>query len=125
MLLGNKTNIISACAYIAHARKLRVVGTGALCCFVLLSLLTILPVSYKGNDAEAISINSYLKSIKVKLYEKEIELINRGFVVTAELLKDAYLDRVDSIKEKTLLDVFKEHNDAQRQGYVSFQCFHK
>ena len=67
----------------------------------------------KGKDAEAASINSYLKAIKVKLYEKEIELLNRGFVVTAELLKDAYLDRVDSIKEKTLLDVFKEHNAAQ------------
>ncbi len=67
----------------------------------------------KGKDAEATSINSYLKAIKVKLYEKEIELLNRGFVVTAELLKDAYLDRVDSIKEKTLLEVFKEHNAAQ------------
>ena len=54
----------------------------------------------KGKDEEAQSLNSYLKAIKAKLYQKEAELLDRGFIITAELLRDAYFDKVESLKEK-------------------------
>ena len=48
----------------------------------------------KGKDKEAQSLNNYLKAIRAKLYQKEAELLDRGFVITAELLRDAYFDKV-------------------------------
>lgn len=68
----------------------------------------------KGKDEEATSLNNYLKSIKVRLYEKEAELLNKGFVVTAQLLYDAYLDKVEILKEKSLLKVLADHNKERK-----------
>ena len=69
----------------------------------------------KGKDEEAQSLNNYLKAIKAKLYQKEAELLERGFVITAELLRDAYFDKVESLKEKSLFEVFEEHNQEQEK----------
>lgn len=68
----------------------------------------------KGKDEEAQSLNNYLKAIKAKLYQKEAELLDRGFIITAELLRDAYFDKVESLKEKSLFEVFEEHNQEQK-----------
>ena len=38
----------------------------------------------KGKDEEAQSLNNCLKAIKAKLYQKEAELLDRGFIITAE-----------------------------------------
>lgn len=69
----------------------------------------------KDKDEEAQSLNNYLKAIKAKLYQKEAELLERGFVITAELLRDAYFDKVESLKEKSLFEVFEEHNQEQEK----------
>lgn len=69
----------------------------------------------KGRDEEAQSLNNYLKAIKAKLYQKEAELLDRGFIITAELLRDAYFDKVESLKEKSLFVVFEEHNREQEK----------
>ena len=69
----------------------------------------------KGKDEEAQSLNNYLKAIKAKLYQKEAELLERDFVITAELLRDAYFDKVESLKEKSLFEVFEEHNQEQEK----------
>lgn len=69
----------------------------------------------KGKDEEAKALNAFLKSVVTKLYDKEVELNKRGFIVTAELLKDAYFDKVESIKEHTLMEVFTEHNNEQEK----------
>lgn len=71
----------------------------------------------KGKDEEATSLNNYLKSVKAKLYEKEAELLDRGFVITAQLLYDAYFDKVECLKERSLLSVLEEHN-AERKAMV-------
>lgn len=68
----------------------------------------------KGKDEEAKSLNQFLQAVKNKLYEKESELMERGFVVTAELLRDAYFDKVEALKEKTLLTVIREHNEERK-----------
>lgn len=69
----------------------------------------------KGKDEETQSLNNYLKAIKAKLYQKEAELLDRGFIITAELLRDAYFDKVESLKEKSLFEVFEEHNKEQEK----------
>ena len=69
----------------------------------------------KGKDEEAQSLNNYLKAIKAKLYQKEAELLDRGFIITAELLRDAYFNKVESLKEKSLFEVFEEHNKEQEK----------
>lgn len=71
----------------------------------------------KGKDEEATSLNNYLKSVRAKLYEKEAELLDRGFVITAQLLYDAYFDKVACLKERSLLSVLEEHN-AERKAMV-------
>lgn len=71
----------------------------------------------KGKDEEAASLNNYLKAVKAKLYEKEAELLDRGFVITAQLLYDAYFDKVECLKERTLLSILEEHN-AERKAMV-------
>ncbi len=69
----------------------------------------------KRKDEEAQSLNNYLKAIKAKLYQKEAKLLDRGFIITAELLRDAYFDKIESLKEKTLFEVFEEHNQEQEK----------
>lgn len=69
----------------------------------------------KSKDEEAQSLNNYLKAIKAKLYQKEAELLERGFIITADLLRDAYFDKVESIKERSLFEVFEEHNQEQEK----------
>lgn len=44
-----------------------------------------------------------------------MELLKNGFIITASLLRDAYLGKVDSLNEKTLLKVFEEHNQDQQK----------
>ena len=69
----------------------------------------------KGKDDEAKSLNQFLQAVRTRLYEKETELMERGFVVTAELLRNAYFDKVEALKEKTLLEVLREHNEERKK----------
>ena len=61
----------------------------------------------KGNNPESKTINEYLSSVKVRLLQCETDLINNGFIITSELLRDAYLNNVEKLKDRTLFDVFK------------------
>lgn len=69
----------------------------------------------KGKDQETQNLNNYLKAIKAKLYQKEAELLERGFIITAQILYDAYFDKVESLKERSLFEVFEEHNQEQKK----------
>lgn len=69
----------------------------------------------KGKDEEAKSLNNYLKAVKAKLYQKEAELLDRGFIITAKLLYEAYQEKIESLKEKSLFEVFAEHNQEQQK----------
>ncbi|MDR0954455.1 MAG: site-specific integrase, partial [Rikenellaceae bacterium] len=64
-----------------------------------------------GNSREAVTLNQYLTSIAGKLKEKYLLMTEQGLVVTASMLKDAYLGV--NIKTNTLLGIFKEFNDRQ------------
>ena len=69
----------------------------------------------KGKDQETQNLNNYLKATKAKLYQKEAELLERGFIITAQILYDAYFDKVESLKERSLFEVFEEHNQEQEK----------
>lgn len=43
----------------------------------------------KGNSHEANLINDFLVEFRNRIYEKEIELMKRGYMVTVHILKDA------------------------------------
>ena len=69
----------------------------------------------KGKTAEAKLLNAYLNQLRNKVYLKEIELMQRGFLITARLLRDAVTDKVEALNEKTMFQVFAEHNEEQRK----------
>ena len=69
----------------------------------------------KGKTAEAKLLNAYLSQLRNKVYLKEIELMQRGFLITARLLRDAVTDKVEALNEKTMFQVFAEHNEEQRK----------
>lgn len=71
----------------------------------------------KGKSEEARLINDYLTQLRNKIYQKEIELIQKGYLITANLLKEAVLDKVEALNEKTLLAILEEHN-AERKAMV-------
>ena len=66
-------------------------------------------------QVKAKSLNNYLKAVKAKLYQKEAELLDRGFIITAKLLCEAYQEKIESLKEKSLFEVFTEHNHEQEK----------
>ena len=70
----------------------------------------------KGKSEESQNINYFLQALKNRLHEKEVELMERGYIVTAELLRDSYFNKVESLKERTLIDVFIEHNSNQEKN---------
>ena len=69
----------------------------------------------KGSNAESQAINSYLIELRNKIYEKEIEHMKKGYMVTVHLLKDAIYNKVESLKDKTLMQVISEHNDEKQK----------
>lgn len=69
----------------------------------------------KGKSTESKLLNAYLNQLRNKVYLKEIELMKRGFLITARLLRDAVVDKVEALNEKTLFQVFAEHNEEQKK----------
>ena len=69
----------------------------------------------KGKTAEAKLLNAYINQLRNKVYLKEIELMQRGYLITARLLRDAVINKVEALNEKTLFQVFAEHNEEQKK----------
>ena len=69
----------------------------------------------KGKSEEAQLVNSYLTQLRNKIYQKEIELLQMGYLITAELLKEAVADKVEALNEKSLFEFFEEHNREQEK----------
>ena len=68
----------------------------------------------KGKGEEAKQTNEYLYQLRNKIFQKEVELMEKGFMVTATLLKEAVNDKVDAVKQKTLLDVFNDFQTMRK-----------
>ncbi|MGL4993987.1 MAG: Arm DNA-binding domain-containing protein [Bacteroidales bacterium] len=63
--------------------------------------------TFKGRGEEVNTLNNYLTSLKANIYQKEIELRDRGFEVTPQTLKDAFFNQIEVMTDSTLLEVFK------------------
>ena len=69
----------------------------------------------KGKTTEAKLLNAYLNQLRNKVYLKEIELMQRGYLITARIVRDAVIDKIEALNEKTLFQVFTEHNEEQKK----------
>ncbi len=69
----------------------------------------------KGKSEEAQLVNSYLTQLRNKIYLKEVELLQKGYLITAELLKEAVANKVEALNEKSLFEVFEEHSQEQEK----------
>ena len=68
----------------------------------------------KGRSEKTLLINEYINQLRRKIYEKELELMEKGFMITASLLKDAVNDKVEAVKNKTLLQVFNDYQKMRK-----------
>ena len=69
----------------------------------------------RGVGPEAVVLNEFLKNMRVRIYEEELKLVKHGFAVTATLLRDSLMNKVELVKEETILGIFKKHNELQYQ----------
>ncbi|MFY0653023.1 MAG: site-specific integrase [Cyclobacteriaceae bacterium] len=67
----------------------------------------------KGNRADARAINDLIDSIQVKINKIHSKFVDAGSVISASEIRDQY-NGVDE-KRKTILDVFKYHNELLKQ----------
>ena len=63
----------------------------------------------KGKNSEYIEINNFLNSVRARLYQLEKDLSDRGIGVTPQTLRDAYLGKLDCLKDWTLMKVIDVH----------------
>lgn len=68
----------------------------------------------RGKTKEAAILNDYLVNLRNKVFQKENELLDKGYLVTASLLRDAVQDKVDAVNEKTLLGFLAEFNESKK-----------
>ena len=68
----------------------------------------------RGKDKVSMELNNYLDSIRARLYRLEIELMDRGMDITVNMLRDAYMGKLDCMKDWSLLSVIETHlNDLR------------
>jgi len=63
----------------------------------------------KGSNEQAKLLNIQILQIKNTIYKKESELLDRGYIITAELLKDAFFNKIEAIQTKTLFQIWDEY----------------
>jgi hypothetical protein len=68
-----------------------------------------------GNSPEAKAINEFVKSVEVKLHNIHTSLLNKGEVISAEVLKAHLLGQTG--KQKTVLEAFDYHIRHNGKAY--------
>lgn len=68
----------------------------------------------KGSSDDAKLINEYLYQLRNKIFQKEIELMEKGFMLTPILLKEAVNDHVDAVNQKTLMQIFNDFQTMRK-----------
>ena len=62
----------------------------------------------KGTKEDAKSFNAYVDTLKSKLYDCHKELLQLGFPITAEALRNAFTGKGE--RSRYLIEIFKSHN---------------
>lgn len=65
----------------------------------------------KGKDRVANELNSYLNAIRLRIFQIQRELEEEGYPVSANVIVNRFYGK----DQRTLLEVFKEHNDKCRE----------
>ena len=65
----------------------------------------------KGKDRVASELNSYLNAIRLKIFQIQREIEEEGSPISVNVIVNRYYGK----DQKTLLEVFKEHNDQCRE----------
>lgn len=68
----------------------------------------------RGKSNEDKLINDYLIQLRNKIFQKEVELMDKGFMITVSLLKDAVNDNVEAVNQKTLMQVFNNFQTMRK-----------
>ena len=63
----------------------------------------------KGKNESQVELNHHLSTLKLKVYQARLSLMERNKVISAEAIKDLLIGKPE--KSKMILEVFKEHND--------------
>ena len=63
---------------------------------------------------ESMELNRFLEATKARLNYLEGVLIDRGLGVTPQILRDAYFDKLDCLKDWTLMTLIEIHLDELR-----------
>ena len=83
----------------------------------------------KGSSPEAQLINSFLIEFRNRIYEKEVALMKKGYMVTVHLIKDAIYNKVESLKDRTLMQIISDHNNEKKKlvgksvSKATYYCF--
>ena len=68
----------------------------------------------RGRGEESMELNHFLEATKARLNYLEGVLIDRGLGATPQMLRDAYLDKLDCLKDWTLMTLIEIHLDELR-----------
>jgi integrase len=63
----------------------------------------------RGTTLESREMNSYLDSIRYRIYEIQKRLFDQNKIISAQLVKNIFIGKEDN--EKMLLKIFQDHND--------------
>jgi site-specific recombinase XerD len=69
--------------------------------------------SIVGKSEEARTINTYLENFKAEIQKHHDRLLAMGELLTADKIKNSLVGKVE--KQKTLMEVFKYHNDTMKE----------
>lgn len=64
----------------------------------------------KPKNDELKQLNTYFEEVRAKITNYYRQFERQEIVITAEALKNAYLGQGDQLKQKTLMEVFTQHN---------------
>lgn len=73
----------------------------------------------KAKNERLWKLTAFLESVRAKVYDHYRRLEQEGTILTAAVLKNAFLGLDDAAQQRTMTQVFKEHNDAMA-SLVSF-----
>ena len=64
----------------------------------------------KSKNEELKKLNTYLEDVRARIINHYRNLERQEMVITAEAVKNAYLGQGEQVKQKTLIEVFTQHN---------------
>ncbi|MFR9545845.1 MAG: site-specific integrase [Rikenellaceae bacterium] len=68
----------------------------------------------KGRDHDSLALNNYIASVRSKLIDIHTELVRQNEIITANRIKDLYINVGRQDEAKGLCEIYQEHNERCR-----------